>query len=106
TARAIAAELGLIRTGGGSQASPDHEVLTGAELEALDDDALDRRIEHTVVFARVTPGQKVRIVRSLQRRGRVVGMTGDGANDAPAIRLANVGIALGERATPAARRAA
>ncbi|MFO7565759.1 MAG: HAD-IC family P-type ATPase [Enhygromyxa sp.] len=101
TARAIAGELGLIRA-----ETPDHEVLTGAELERLDDAALDQQIEHVVVFARVTPGQKVRIVRSLQRLGRVVGMTGDGANDAPAIRLADVGVALGERATPAARRAA
>ncbi|PRP98270.1 Calcium-transporting ATPase 1 [Enhygromyxa salina] len=101
TAEAIAAELGLTAAGvepGGT--------LTGAELERLDDAALDARIEHTLVFARVTPAQKVRIVESFQRRGRVVGMTGDGANDAPAIRLADVGIALGERATPAARRAA
>ncbi len=100
TARAIATELGLLETVDGG------EVMTGAELEFLDDASLDERVEHIVVFARVTPGQKVRIVRSLQRRGRVVGMTGDGANDAPAIRLADVGIALGERATPAARRAA
>jgi cation-transporting ATPase I len=99
TARAIAAELGLIR-------ELDDEVLTGAELDRLDDAALEQRVERIVVFARVTPAQKVRIVAALQRRGRVVGMTGDGANDAPAIRLADVGVALGERATPAARRAA
>lgn len=101
TAEAIAAELGLMQT-----SSPASTTLTGAELELLDDAALDECIQRTSVFARVTPGQKVRIVESLQRRGRVVGMTGDGANDAPAIRLADVGIALGERATPAARRAA
>ncbi|HVI00511.1 MAG TPA: cation-transporting P-type ATPase [Enhygromyxa sp.] len=101
TARAIATELGLVRAG-----VSDGEVLTGAELELLDDAALDQRVEQIVVFARVTPAQKVRIVRALQRRGRTVGMTGDGANDAPAIRLADVGIALGQRATPAARRAA
>ncbi|MFO7565760.1 MAG: cation-transporting P-type ATPase, partial [Enhygromyxa sp.] len=101
TARAIAAELGLVQ----STADPE-QVLTGAELELLDEAALERRVEHTVVFARVTPGQKVRIVRALQRRGRIVAMTGDGANDAPAIRLADVGVALGERATPAARGAA
>ena len=100
TARAIAAELGLIQT------ADDGEVLTGEQLDSLDDASLEAQVERVVVFARVTPAQKVRIVRSLQRRGRVVGMTGDGANDAPAIRLADVGIALGERATPAARRAA
>lgn len=101
TARAIATELGLIHPG-----VSDSQVLTGADLELLDDGTLDQRVEQTVVFARVTPAQKVRIVKALQRRGRIVGMTGDGANDAPAIRLANVGIALGQRATPAARRAA
>jgi cation-transporting P-type ATPase I len=109
TAEAIATELGLM----GSRSDPDHpnhpnhgRTLTGADLERLDDAALDQIIEQTTVFARVTPGQKVRIVQSLQRRGRVVGMTGDGTNDAPAIRLADVGIAVGERATSAARRAA
>jgi cation-transporting ATPase I len=101
TARAIAAELGLVQA-----AASEGEILTGAELDLLDDAALDERVDRTVVFARFTPAQKVRIVRSLQRRGRVVGMTGDGANDAAAIRLADVGIALGERATKAARRAA
>jgi cation-transporting ATPase I len=101
TARAIACELGLIHAD-----VADGEVLTGAELELLDDATLDQQVERVVVFARVTPAQKVRIVAALQRRGRVVGMTGDGANDAPAIRLADVGIALGERATPAARRVA
>jgi magnesium-transporting ATPase (P-type) len=81
-------------------------ALTGAELSELDDEALDRRMRGVTVFARVTPPQKVRIVRALQRAGRVVAMVGDGANDAPAIRLANVGIAVGEQSTTAARAAA
>src|SRR5690606_30022900 len=98
TAAAIAAELGLTA---GQQA-----VLAGPELDRLDDEALDARVEQVSVFARVTPSQKVRIVRALQQRGRTVAMTGDGANDAPAIRLADVGIALGGQATASARRAA
>ncbi|HET9955687.1 MAG TPA: HAD-IC family P-type ATPase, partial [Polyangiaceae bacterium] len=82
------------------------EVLTGHELSDLSDEELDLRIQRIGVFARVTPAQKVRVVRALQRRGGVVAMVGDGANDAPAIRLANVGIAIGERSTQAAQAAA
>ncbi len=73
------------------------------ELEALDDDELDAIIDHVTVFARVTPLQKVRVVAASQRAGRSVAMTGDGANDAAAIRLADAGIALGGRGTDAAR---
>jgi cation-transporting ATPase I len=97
TAEAIAREVGLV---GSLQA------VTGLELADIDDEALDRRVRGVSVFARVTPPQKVRIVRALQRAGRVVAMVGDGANDAPAIRLANVGIAVGEQSTTAARAAA
>lgn len=97
TARAVATELGLNGDGG---------VVTGAEVDALDDAALDARVTDAAVFARVTPAQKVRIVEALRRRGRVVAMTGDGANDAAAIRAADVGVALGHRATAAAREAA
>ncbi|HSU40489.1 MAG TPA: cation-transporting P-type ATPase, partial [Polyangiaceae bacterium] len=97
TAEAIAREVGLV----GSL-----HAVTGLELADIDDEALDRRVRGVSVFARVTPPQKVRIVRALQRAGRVVGMVGDGANDAPAIRLANVGIAVGEQSTTAARAAA
>ena len=97
TAEGIAAELGLL---------DGHPTLTGADLDEMDDDELAERLPGVSVFARVTPAHKVRIVRALQHSGAVVAMTGDGANDAPAIRLANVGIALGQRSTEAARDAA
>jgi cation-transporting ATPase I len=97
TAEVIATELGLI---------DGRRVMTGAELAALSDRELDQLIEQVCVFARVTPDQKVRIVAALQRAGRVVTVTGDGANDAPAIKLADVGVALGLRGTNAAKEAA
>lgn len=98
TALAVAEQLGLV-------ARP-HEVLTGDALDRLDDAALAERVSVVRVWARVTPSHKVRIVRAYQAAGLAVGMTGDGANDAPAIQLADVGIALGEHATGAARSAA
>ncbi len=94
TATAIATELGL-----GNNPS----VITGVELESLDDIEFAQRIAKSTVFARVTPAQKVRIVQALQQDGHTVAMTGDGANDAPAIRFADVGIALGVKSTAAAR---
>ncbi|TVT24288.1 cation-transporting P-type ATPase [Amycolatopsis acidiphila] len=97
TAAAIAAELDMIDGRG---------VLTGAELDALEDMQLAEVLPRIAVFARVSPAQKARLVRQLRKAGRVAAMTGDGANDAPAIRLAHVGIALGSRATAAAREAA
>ncbi len=97
TARAIAVELNL---------SSEPEILTGTELGSLDEDQLAERVEHIDVFARVSPSQKVRIVRALSKRGRIVAMVGDGANDAPAIRLAAVGVAMGEHCAEAARNAA
>jgi cation-transporting ATPase I len=97
TAERIARDLDLLN--GGS-------ILTGPELEEMNDDELDEVLLHCSVVARATPAHKVRIVEALQRDGRVVAMTGDGANDASAIRLADVGIALGEDATTAARDAA
>ncbi|MFD0507668.1 cation-translocating P-type ATPase [Streptomyces chiangmaiensis] len=97
TAAAIAGKL-----------QPDQglRMMTGTELDALDDAAFAEALPGISVFARVTPTHKVRIVEAFQRLGRVVAVTGDGANDAPAIRLADVGIAIGSRATPAARTAA
>ena len=96
TAAAIASELGLL----------DGHVVSGTDLDALDDTQLDTLVDETTVFARVTPAHKVRIVQAFQRRGRTVAMAGDGANDAQAIRLADIGIAFGPRATSAARGAA
>lgn len=97
TAEAIASELALAER---------CTLLTGAQLLSMTDDELDRCVESVQIFARVTPSQKARIVRSLQRQGRVVAMVGDGANDAPAIRLAQVGIAVGDQSMGAARSAA
>jgi cation-transporting ATPase I len=97
TAEAIAVELKL---------SVAPQVLTGAELALLDEDELSRRVSSFDVFARVTPSQKVRVVRALAKSGCVVAMVGDGANDAPAIRLASVGVAMGQNAAEAARNAA
>src|SRR5690606_15275980 len=96
TAAAVAEQLGL----------EGDAVVTGDEIDALDDAELAERVREVCVFARVTPSHKVRIVGALQRAGWAVGMTGDGANDVPAIQLADVGIALGENATAAARDAA
>jgi calcium-translocating P-type ATPase len=97
TARAIAREAGL---------AGDNGILTGAEMGELDDQELDRRLERATVVARVTPLDKLRIVESLQRLGHTVAMTGDGVNDAPALRLADVGVAMGRGGTEVARQAA
>ena len=97
TARSIAAEAGL--------PAGEGDVLTGDGLADLDDRALDDRLERVSVLARITPLDKVRIVESLQRRGHTVAMTGDGVNDAPALRLADVGVAMGREGTEVARQA-
>ncbi|GAA3789507.1 HAD-IC family P-type ATPase [Streptomyces phyllanthi] len=97
TAESMARELGVL---------DGHRVVTGAGLDDLDDRSLDALLPEVGVVARGTPVHKVRVVQAFQRLGRTVAMTGDGANDAPAIRLADLGIAFGTRATPAARAAA
>ena len=86
TAIAIGRELGLDGTGA---------TITGAELDALDDDALASRVPHTSIYARVNAAHKLRIVRAWKRKGAVVAMTGDGVNDAPAIKGADIGVAMG-----------
>ncbi len=95
TAAAIARELGLEGT-----------VLTGAELDRIDDTELSRHIEETAVFARVAPEHKVKIVQALKACGHVVAMTGDGVNDAPALKNADIGVAMGITGTEVTREAA
>jgi Ca2+-transporting ATPase len=97
TALAIARQAGLDDTGG---------VVTGPELAAMSDDDLATRARRVSVFARMVPEQKLRLVRALQADGEVVGMTGDGVNDAPALRAADIGIAMGRRGTDVARESA
>jgi len=101
TARVIAHQAGLA-----SASSPAGDVLTGTELATLDDATLQARIRQVSVCARITPEQKLRIVQALQAQGEIVAMTGDGVNDAPALRAAHVGIAMGGRGTDVAREAA
>ncbi len=96
TARAIAAAAKL----------EPGEVLTGNELDRIDDDALDARLKGVTVFARVKPEQKLRLVEAYRRAGEVVAMTGDGVNDAPALKAAHIGVAMGKRGTDVAREAA
>ncbi len=98
TARAIAEECGLARGG-------EVTVLSGPELEEMPEEKLPEAAERTHVFARVTPEQKLRLVEAFQSRGEVVAMTGDGVNDAPALKQADIGVAMGMTGTEAAREA-
>ncbi len=98
TATAIAREIGLWE--------PGDEAITGSEIGALDDAELARRVSKLRVFARTTAEQKLRIVRAFKQRGHVVAMTGDGVNDAPALREAHIGVAMGRGGTDVARQAA
>ncbi len=100
TARAVAERVGVI-----SQ-ERDGQVVTGAELAHVDTEAYADTVERAGVFARVSPEQKLRLVEALQRRGHVVAMTGDGVNDAPALRRADIGVAMGRAGTEVAKEAA
>ncbi|MCC8998458.1 MAG: cation-transporting P-type ATPase [Candidatus Contendobacter sp.] len=97
TARAIAAQLGI---------GDGRRVLTGPELEALDDAALRAAVQDIDVYARASPEHKLRLVAALQANGEVVAMTGDGVNDAPALKRADIGVAMGMKGTEAAKEAA
>ena len=96
TAQAIAGELGL----------PGTQVLTGSELDQLSDEALRSRLRDVQVFARIVPQQKLRLVEAFKANGEIVAMTGDGVNDAPALKAAHIGVAMGKRGTDVAREAA
>ncbi|MDH5506107.1 MAG: cation-translocating P-type ATPase, partial [Anaerolineae bacterium] len=98
TARAIAESIGLLQ--------PGHKVLTGNDLNQIDDAALQKEIVHTDVFARVSPEHKVRIVQALRAHGQIVAMTGDGVNDAPALKQADIGVAMGITGTDVAKETA
>lgn len=98
TARAIAEAIGLLQ--------PGHKVASGAELDRMSDEQLKREIEQTDVFARVSPEHKMRIVDALQANNEVVAMTGDGVNDAPAIKRADIGVAMGITGTDVAKETA
>jgi len=98
TAEAIAREIGILE--------PGSKILTGAELDNMNDDDLDAVIEQTSVFARVSPSHKYRIVESLRRKGHIVAMTGDGVNDAPALKAAEIGVAMGITGTDVTKETA
>ncbi len=97
TARSIAAQAGIADPGA---------LMTGPELNALSEDEFAARVRSVNVFARVVPKQKLRIVEALKRSGEIVGMTGDGVNDAPALKAAHIGVAMGGRGTDVARESA
>jgi Ca2+-transporting ATPase len=96
TARSIARQIGLAR--------PD-EVITGPELDSMSAEELQERIKTVNIFARVVPEQKLQLVKALKANGEIVAMTGDGVNDAPALKSAHIGIAMGGRGTDVAREA-
>jgi Ca2+-transporting ATPase len=96
TAQAVARELGLLKTG---------RVVTGAELDAITDEQFQREVETIDVYARVSPAHKLRVVTALQANGHIVAMTGDGVNDAPSLKKADIGIAMGITGTDVTKEA-
>jgi Ca2+-transporting ATPase len=96
TAQNVANQIGL---------APSNEIISGPELDRMGDAELQRRISSVNIFARVVPEQKLRLVIALKANGEIVAMTGDGVNDAPALKAAHIGIAMGERGTDVAREA-
>ena len=100
TARAIAADLGLLAYG-----CEEDQVITGEEMDRLSEEEFAERVGEIAVFARVTPAHKVQILEALKANGEIVAMTGDGVNDAPALKKADIGTAMGRAGTDVAKQA-
>lgn len=100
TAAAVASQAGILR------GDTDEGIITGAQLSEMSDEELEKAAEHTSVYARVSPADKLRIVRAYKRLGHIVTMTGDGVNDAPAVKEADIGVAMGITGTDVTRQAA